>query len=180
MNILPRDRKIAIIAALTEGVGIRATARLTGANRETVGKLALDVGRGCAKLHDRRMVGIRVARLELDEVWGFVGKKQKRVKPHEAFAKGDQYVFVALAAGLGWKPASTWQRVLAGFRRYLATENDRPPRLRNLRARGPVPLAIIADENAKWPNGAHAIRPVQAQLAAPRRCSMTAVHRAMG
>jgi IS1 family transposase len=97
MNILSRDRQINIIAALTEGMGIRATARLTGVNRETVGKLALQVGNGCAELHDRRMVGVRVARIELDEVWSFVGKKQKRVARHEAFAKGDQYTFVALA-----------------------------------------------------------------------------------
>ena len=43
------------------------------------------------------MVGVRVNRIELDEVWSFVGKKQKRVKRHEAFAKGDQYTFIALA-----------------------------------------------------------------------------------
>jgi IS1 family transposase len=44
------------------------------------------------------MVGLRVNRIELDEVWSFVGKKQKRVKRHEAFAKGDQYVYTALAS----------------------------------------------------------------------------------
>lgn len=98
MNILPRDKQIEVIAALCEGMGIRATARITGVNRKTVGKLALDVGKGCAELHDRRVIGLRVARLELDEVWSFVGKKQARVKPYEAFAKGDQYVFTALAS----------------------------------------------------------------------------------
>src|SRR5215471_407911 len=98
MNLLSRDKQIEIIAALTEGVGIRATARLVGADRETVGKLALQVGKGCAELHDRRMVGVRTGRLELDELWAFVAKKNKRVKPHEAFSKGDQYTFVALAA----------------------------------------------------------------------------------
>jgi len=97
MNVLTRDQQIQIIAALTEGLGIRATARLTGVNRETVGTLALRVGHGCAELHDRRMVGVRVNRIELDEVWSFVGKKQKRVQRHETFAKGDQYTYVALA-----------------------------------------------------------------------------------
>src|SRR5258708_24903127 len=77
MNLLSRDKQIEVIAALTEGVGIRATARLTGVNRETVGKLALQVGKGCAELHDRRVVGIRVARIELDEVWSFVGKRSE-------------------------------------------------------------------------------------------------------
>ena len=98
MNILSRDKQIEIISALTEGMSIRATARLAGVDRETVGKLALQVGKGCAELHDRRMVGVRTGRLELDELWAYVGKKQKRVRPHEAFAKGDQYTFVALAA----------------------------------------------------------------------------------
>src|SRR5882724_10730085 len=97
MNILTRDKQIEIIAALTEGLGIRATARLTGINRETVGTLALRVGRGCAELHDRIMVGVRTNRLELDEIWSFVGKKQKRVKRHETYAKGDQYVFIGMA-----------------------------------------------------------------------------------
>src|SRR5258708_13890363 len=98
MNLLSRDKQIEVIAALTEGVGIRATARLTGVNRETVGKLDRQGGKGCAEVQDRRRVGGRVARIELDEVWSFVGKKEKRVKRHEAFAKGDQYVFTALAS----------------------------------------------------------------------------------
>ena len=74
MNNLHRDKQIEVIAALTEGLGIRATARITGVNRETVGILALRVGRGCAELHDRMMVGIRVNRLELDEAWSYVAK----------------------------------------------------------------------------------------------------------
>jgi IS1 family transposase len=98
MNILSRDKQIDIVAALCEGMGQRAAARLADVDRKTVARIALQVGKGCAELHDRRMVGVRVARIELDEVWSFVGKKQKRVKRHEAFAKGDQYVFTALAS----------------------------------------------------------------------------------
>jgi len=66
-----------VIAALCEGVSIRTAARLTGVNRGTVGSLALRVGLGCMELHDRIMVGVRTERLELDEAWSFVGKKQK-------------------------------------------------------------------------------------------------------
>ncbi len=98
MNILSRDKQIEIIAALCEGVGQRAAARLADVDRKTVARLALQVGKGCAELHDRRVVGVRVARIELDEVWSFVAKKQRRVKPHEAFAKGDQYIYTALAS----------------------------------------------------------------------------------
>jgi IS1 family transposase len=97
MNVLPREKQIEVIAALCEGVGIRTAARLTGVNRGTVGNLALRVGLGCMELHDRLMVGIRTERLELDEAWSFVGKKQKNVQRHELHAKGDQYVFIGMA-----------------------------------------------------------------------------------
>ena len=97
MNVLSREKQIEVIAALCEGVGIRTASRLTGVNRGTVGSLALRVGLGCMELHDRLMVGIRTERLELDEAWSFVAKKQKNVKRHEIYAKGDQYVFIGMA-----------------------------------------------------------------------------------
>ena len=97
MNILSREKQIEVIAALCEGVGIRTAARLTGVNRGTVGSLALRVGMGCMELHDRLMVGVRTERLELDEAWSFVGKKQKNVQRHEINANGDQYVFIGMA-----------------------------------------------------------------------------------
>jgi IS1 family transposase len=97
MNILSREKQIEVIAALCEGVGIRTASRLTGVNRGTVGTLALRVGMGCMELHDRLMVGIRTDRCELDEAWSFVAKKQKNVLRHELNAKGDQYVFIAMA-----------------------------------------------------------------------------------
>jgi IS1 family transposase len=97
MNFLSREKQIEIIAALCEGVGQRAVTRLTGTDRKTVARLALRVGRGCQELHDRLMTGIRVNRLELDEAWSFVAKKQKNVLRHEINAKGDQYIFIGMA-----------------------------------------------------------------------------------
>jgi IS1 family transposase len=97
MNYLSREKQIEIIAALCEGVGQRAVTRLTGVDRKTVARLALRVGMGCMELHDRIMVGIRTERLELDEAWSFVAKKQKNVQRHEIHAKGDQYIFIAMA-----------------------------------------------------------------------------------
>src|SRR3954452_14935691 len=91
VNVLSREKQIEVIAALCEGVGIRTASRLTGVNRGTGGTLSLRVGMGCMELHDRLMVGIRTERLELDEAWSFVGKKQKNVLRHEIAAKGDQW-----------------------------------------------------------------------------------------
>jgi IS1 family transposase len=78
-------------------MSIRATERLTGVHRDTIMRLSARVGRGCAELHDRMMVGLRPGRVELDELWAYVAKKQKRVTPKDAAVKGDQYTFVALA-----------------------------------------------------------------------------------
>jgi IS1 family transposase len=97
MNNLPRDQQIEIIAALTEGMSIRSVERITGVHRDTIMRLGARVGRGCWELHDRMMVGLRVGRIECDELWAFVGKKQKQTTRHE-FTKGDQYTFVALAS----------------------------------------------------------------------------------
>jgi len=95
-NVLPRDKQIAAIAALCEGVSIRATARLTDIDRDTVMSLGARVGNGCAKLHGALMRNINVSRLEFDEIWQFVGKKRKAVKATDPDTVGDQYTFVAL------------------------------------------------------------------------------------
>jgi hypothetical protein len=63
VNILTRNKQIEIIAALTEGMSIRSTERITGVHRDTIMRLGARVGRGCAELHDRMMVGLRVGRL---------------------------------------------------------------------------------------------------------------------
>lgn len=98
MNVLPFDKQVQIISALAEGCSIRATERLTGAHRDSVMRLGLRIGEGCAELHDRMMRGLHVNLIEFDEAWSYVGKKQKRLKPTDSREKGDQYVFVALDA----------------------------------------------------------------------------------
>jgi hypothetical protein len=98
MNILSRDQQIQIIAALTEGTSIRAVERLTGVHRDTIMRLGARVGAGCAALHDHTMHSLRVGRLELDEILGFVGCKQKNVKRKDLAVTSDQYTFIALAS----------------------------------------------------------------------------------
>lgn len=98
MNILPYDKQIAAISALTEGVSIRATERLTDIHRDTIMRLGVRVGEGCALVHDRLMRDLQVARIELDEIWSFVGKKQKRVTRDDSADVGDQYLFTAMDA----------------------------------------------------------------------------------
>jgi len=49
---LPEAKALAVLAHLQEGVGIRKTSRLTGVNKNTVVRLALQAGRHAHDLHD--------------------------------------------------------------------------------------------------------------------------------
>ena len=49
-NILDKDKQIAIIGALAEGSSIRAIERMTGTHRDTIMRLGVKVGKGCAAL----------------------------------------------------------------------------------------------------------------------------------
>ncbi len=98
MNVLSFDRQVRVISALVEGCSLRATQRLTGANRETVGNLAVSVGERCAALHDVLMCNLRSSVLELDEIWAFIGKKQKRICPADPLEMGDSYTYIGLDA----------------------------------------------------------------------------------
>ena len=97
MNVLSREKQVAAISALTERVSVRATERLTGVNRGTILSLGVRVGEGCLKLHSAMMRDLHVNRIELDEIWSYVGKKQKHVKDDDSDMVGDQYTFIALA-----------------------------------------------------------------------------------
>jgi IS1 family transposase len=98
MNILPRDKQIAVISALSEGMSIRSVERLTGIHRDTIMRLGVRIGRGCAALHDKMMWDLQVSMIELDELWSYVGKKQRRIRPGDSADLGDQYVFIALGS----------------------------------------------------------------------------------
>ena len=46
-------------------------------------RLGLRVGVGTTVVHDRILRSLKVARIELDETWSFVGKKQRKVTPED-------------------------------------------------------------------------------------------------
>ena len=98
MNILPIERQTAIISALCEGMSIRATERLTDTHRDTIMRLGVRVGTGCAQLHNAMMRDLNVSRIELDELWAYIGKKQRRVTETDDGSKGDCYTFIAMDA----------------------------------------------------------------------------------
>jgi hypothetical protein len=99
MNRLSLARRTQIIGALVEGCSIRSTERMTDTHRDTVMRLMIEVGTGCEKLMSDRMHDLRCKRLQVDEIWSFVGKKQRHVMRGDDKSKvGDQWTFVAIDA----------------------------------------------------------------------------------
>ncbi|MEP7149638.1 MAG: hypothetical protein ABI857_12225 [Acidobacteriota bacterium] len=97
-NVLKLDKQIMVIAALAEGSSIRSIERITGINRNTIMNLGVRVGKGCATLLDAKMRNLTCERLELDELWGFIGKKERHVLPTDNPELGDVWTFCALDA----------------------------------------------------------------------------------
>ena len=96
-NNLNTDKQIAIIAALSEGSSIRAIERMTGVHRDTIMRLGVKVGQGCTALMDAKMRNLPCARLEMDEIWGFVGKKERHVREGDS-GVGSVWTFCAIDA----------------------------------------------------------------------------------
>ena len=75
MNRLSLARRTQIINCLVEGNSIRSTERMTDTHRDTVMRLMVEVGTGCAKLMDEKMRGLTCERIQVDEIWAYVQKK---------------------------------------------------------------------------------------------------------
>ncbi len=103
-NVLNTDKQIAIISALAEGSSIRSIERMTGVHRDTIMRLGVKVGQGCTALMDGKMRNLPCTRLEIDEIWGFVGKKEVNVRPEDG-AVGSVWTFCAIDAETKLVPA---------------------------------------------------------------------------
>jgi hypothetical protein len=78
-NVPSADKQTAIIAALAEGSSIRSIERITGVHRDTIMRLGVKVGNGCELLMDSKMQDLDCHYLQFDELWGFIGKKERHV-----------------------------------------------------------------------------------------------------
>ena len=98
MNTLTNTERAQIVSALVEGSSIRATSRMTGFSANTITKLLVDMGEACAEYHDKHVRGLQSKRVQCDEIWSFVGSKQKNVPEDKAEEWGDVWTWTALDA----------------------------------------------------------------------------------
>jgi transposase-like protein len=74
---LPEDKISEITKCLSEGNGIRATARITGVSKSTVCSLVKRLGSHMEKVTESQMQNYHMEECQLDELWSFVFKKRK-------------------------------------------------------------------------------------------------------
>ena len=96
MNVLPMEKQTQIISALVEGNSIRATARMVGVEHKTVMRVLLRVGDRCGQILNERMRKLPCKIVQVDEIWTYVGKHERFLRPGDPRECGDQYVFIAM------------------------------------------------------------------------------------
>jgi transposase-like protein/IS1 family transposase len=93
---VPMEKAILALRMLLEGSSIRSVERITELHRDTILKLLVVAGEKCEKIMGRYVRNIDVRDVECDEVWSFLGKKEKRVRVDDDQNLGDCYTFVAI------------------------------------------------------------------------------------
>jgi IS1 family transposase len=129
MNRLSTEKRAQVIGCLVEGMSIRATVRVTGAAKNTISRLLMDLGEACSVYMDQALVDLPCKRLEVDEIWTFVGAKAKNVPPGRQEGWGDAWTFVAIDADTKLVPHWMIGERYEGDARLFLT--DLAARLRN-------------------------------------------------
>lgn len=109
MNKLDTAKRSQIVSAIVEGCSIRSIVRMTGASKNTIVKLLVELGAACSDYLDKHLVNLPCKRVQVDEVWSFCYAKQKNVTPKIAAknpSAGDVWTWVAIDADTKLIP--TW------------------------------------------------------------------------
>ena len=100
MNRLGSETRAQVIRCLVDGNSIRATVRITGVAKNTVTKLLVQAGAICSEYQDRVLRDLSCRRIQCDEIWSFVGAKDKNVPEEKKgqFGIGSVWTWTAIDA----------------------------------------------------------------------------------
>jgi len=100
MNQLSIEKRAQIVGALVEGSSIRSIVRMTGASKNTIAKLLVELGAACSEYLNAHLVNLPCKRVQCDEIWSFVGAKDKNVpaEKRDQFGIGSVWTWVAIDA----------------------------------------------------------------------------------
>jgi IS1 family transposase len=184
---LPLDRAENVLRLLLEGMSVRSVERVTGIHRDTILRLLVLAGERCQKLMDEKLVNLDVRDVEVDEIWGYVFKKENHKTAYEQSAAeiGDAYCFVAiernsklvLAHYLGKRTAPSTEHFVAKLAQatshfpYQLTSDGFPPYVKAVKnhLRGRVHFAQLIKVYASPREGEQRYSPGEVVEAVPVR-----------
>src|ERR1039457_860772 len=128
---VPEDKALLAIQLLIEGTSVRSVERVTQLHRDTILRLLVLAGERCIALMDTQMRNLRCKRIQSDEIWSFVTKKQRNVRTDDPDEFGDAWVFVAIDADtklipsymVGKRNRETTYQFLTDLRDRIAEEH---------------------------------------------------------
>ena len=98
-NILSQEKREAVIRCLVNGTSVRATERIADVHRDTILRFMVKIGANCERLLDEKMRNLSCRHIQVDEIWGYIAKKQRHLRPGDDPQRtGDVWTFVALDA----------------------------------------------------------------------------------
>lgn len=100
MNLLDAAKQAQVLSALVEGNSISSITRMFGVGKNTVARLLIAAGEACAKFQDQAIRNLKCKLVQCDEIWAFVGAKDKNVPTDKQgkFGIGSVWTWTALDA----------------------------------------------------------------------------------
>ncbi len=80
MNRLPVAKRAQVLSLLCEGSSMRTISRVVDVSFNTVKRELIVAGNACAEFHNQAVVNVPAKRVQCDEIWSFVGMKEKQAK----------------------------------------------------------------------------------------------------
>ena len=97
---VPMEKAVACLQLMVEGCSIRTIERITGIHRDTILRLLVLAGERCERLLAEKVRNVPVADVQVDEIWGYVGCKERNVpkdgEGRKAALVGDAWCFAAI------------------------------------------------------------------------------------
>lgn len=131
---LSADKIELCIKLLVEGSSVRSAERITGVHRDTILRLLETVGERCLMIQETLVRNVKVADIEADEIWSYVGMKQKTANKQgrgDDERLGSVYTFTAIEKTskliVAWHLGNRTEQDALLFleKLYLATETTR-------------------------------------------------------
>jgi transposase-like protein/IS1 family transposase len=93
---IPWEKALLAVQLLLEGNSIRSTERISGLDRNTIMRVLVLAGAKCEEVSGQMIRNVPVSEVQADEIWSFIGKKEKAVREDDDPTLGDAYTFVGI------------------------------------------------------------------------------------